>query len=160
MPRARARVGVTRRQLLAGGLVAPLMPTPVLAAVARPRFRRRRKTPVAPVERQLFTAEAPPTSAAMQAFIECLWARLDAATGDRRIPWRQYDLLAGLALRYGRAELLPLLAARLPAGSPRAAKWLGESRWRRRWSAAPSLRWSWPEGGGLTRRALPLTLPD
>jgi hypothetical protein len=158
MPRARTRVGVTRRQLLAGGLVAPLLPAPVLAAVARPRFRRRRKTPAPPVERQLFAAEAPPTQAAMQAFIERLWTRL-AAAGEGRIPWRQYDLLAGLALRYGRAELLPLLAARLPPGSARAAKWLGDSRWRRRWSAAPSLTWSWPEGAGLTRRALPLTLP-
>ncbi len=159
MKRKNQTTALTRRHLLVGGLVAPLLPTSLLAAVSSPRFRRRRKTPDRALERQLFTSDTPPTLGAVQAFIDRLWLVLQAPLSGA-VPWRQYDLLAGLALRYGRPALLPLLAARLPVASTRADKWLAaDSRWRRRWGSAPSLSWSWPEAGHLTRRALPLTLP-
>jgi len=142
-------------------LVAAL---PQPAAARGPRYRKRRRTASAAPESALFAGTAP-TVGQVQAFIDRLWA--DLARGlqrtGRRPPYRQGDLLAGLALRYGRPEMLAALVAAValePAWAARRAKWLAEDgAWRRRWTTADSLAWSWHQRGVLTRSLLPLKLP-
>jgi hypothetical protein len=145
-------------------LVAAL---PQPAAARGPRYRKRRRTGSAAPESALFTG-GPPTLGQVDSFIERQWATLARGLakplgGGRRPDFRQGDLLAGLALRYGRPEVLAALAAATalqPGWEARRAKWLAEDgAWRRRWASADTLTWSWHDGGVLTRSLLPLKLP-
>ena len=151
---------------MAGAMAAPLLAALPLKAGQGPRYRRRFRT-TAPAPEQALFAGGTPTLPQVQAFIDRRWANLARSLGrpprdGRRPAYRDGDLLAGLALRYGRPEVLAALAAATmlqPGWEARRAKWLAEdSAWRRRWAGAATLSWSWHDGGVLTRSALPLKL--
>lgn len=169
MPRrvSSSPTALTRRQVLAAGLAAPLLPT-MAAARGRPRYRKRRRAARRTPEQIFFAGGGPADLATLQRRADALWQGLQpplarAALGRASPPWRALDLLAGLALRYGRPELLAALlaaAATLPGAAPRLAKWArAEGPWQRRWTKAANVTWAWHDGGHLTRAALPLTLP-
>jgi len=150
---------------MAGVAAAPLLMPAIGFAAGRPRYRKRRKSPAPAPELQLFGQDGPPTLAQVHRFIDRLWPRLrrQLAQGRGKPSWREADLLAGLALRYGRPEVLAALlaaSAGQPAWQPRREKWVQPSgAWQRRWAGAATLTWSWYDGGVLTRSALPLKLP-
>jgi len=153
--------------VIAGAALVPLLPQALAARAGGPRYRQRRRSGRRPPEAELFAAGLP-GQAKLQRFADNLWHRLQApleraAAGQAKPPWRELDLLAGLALRYGRPELLAALVqscAPLPAAAGRVAKWVApQSAWHRRWAVAATVTWAWHDRGLLTRSALPLRLP-
>ena len=162
----RSSAGVSRRRVIAGCASAPFLTLPAVALAAPPRRRLRRRAPGAAVqpEHSLF-AGGVPSLTQMQHFIDGLWATLQAHVARGGAPaLRQGDLLAGLALRYGRPEVLAQLlavTAAQPGWEARRAKWeTPDSPWRRRWLRAGRVTWAWHDAGVLTRSTLPLKLPS
>jgi hypothetical protein len=156
----------SRRQLIAGCASAPLLLPGVSLALGRPRYRKRRKQLLAAPEQALFGQDGPPGLAQVQRFIDRRWASLERQlrSGRGKSPWRDADLLAGLALRYGRPEVLAALleaSAGRPGWQPRRDKWSQPAgAWQRRWTRAGAVAWSWHHAGVLTRGTLPLKLPS
>lgn len=154
----------SRRQVIAGCASAPLLLPGVSLAVGRPRYRKRRKQSLAAPERALFGQDGPPSLAQVHRCIDRLWSSLQRhlAQGRGKAPWREADLLAGLALRYGRPQLLEALlqaSAGKPGWQPRRDKWSQPAgAWRRRWTRSGAVAWSWYDAGVLTRSTLPLKL--
>jgi hypothetical protein len=161
----RSAVGsFSRRQVIAGCATVPHLLPGVSLAVGRPRYRKRRKQALVAPERALFGAEGPPSLAQVHRCIDRLWASLRRHLAQCRgkPPWREADLLAGLALRYDRPDMLKALLAATdgkPGWQPRRAKWSQpDGAWRRRWTREGAVVWSWHHAGVLTRSLLPLKL--